>query len=71
MFSSYHNAYENKNKIFNEWLSKEVEPGKLNKDVVYEMLSDINIMLTGYGYKIKNPKQFKNELASYMYKESN
>ena len=70
MFSFYHNTYENKNKKFNKWLLKEVEPNKLNKEVVHELLSEINIMLDTYGYKIKNPKQFKNELASYMYRES-
>tara|TARA_B100001093_G_scaffold519746_1_gene610214 strand:+ start:752 stop:964 length:213 start_codon:yes stop_codon:yes gene_type:complete len=70
MFSFYHNTYENKNKNFNNWLLKEVEPNKLNKEVVHELLSEINIMLDAYGYKIKNPKQFKNELASYMYRES-
>ena len=35
---------------------------KINK-MLYMKVSDINIMLNGYSYKIKNPKQFKNELT--------
>ena len=34
------------------------------------MIGEINTMLTGYGYKIENKKQFKNELAIYIYNDS-
>ena len=40
------------------------------EDVVYEMLGEISLILSSYGYKIKDTKQFKNELASYIYSES-
>ena len=59
-----------KNNIFNDWLNKNIEPNKTNKDVVYEMLGEIYLILNSYGYKIKDTKQFKNELASYIYSES-
>jgi len=59
-----------RNDIFNEWLDKNIEPNKTNKDVVYEMIGEILLMLDEYGYKIKDRKQFKNELASYIYSES-
>lgn len=59
-----------RNEIFNKWLNKNIEPNKTNKDVVYEMLGEISLMLDSYGYKIKDTKQFKNELASYIYSES-
>ena len=60
-----------KNNHFNDWLNKNIEPDTPNKDVVYEMLGEITSMLNHYGYKIKNKKQFKNELATYIYKDSN
>jgi len=56
---------------FNDWLNKNIEPDTSNKDVVYEMLGEITSMLNQYGYKIKNKKQFKNELATYIYNDSN
>ena len=59
-----------RNDIFNVWLDKNIEPNKTNKDVVYEMIGEISLMLDEYGYKIKDRKQFKNELASYIYSES-
>jgi len=61
---------KHKNDNFINWLNKNIEPDKTNKDVVYEMIGEINIMLTGYGYKIENKKQFKNELATYIYNDS-
>ena len=60
-----------KNNHFNDWLNKNIEPDTANKDVVYEMLGEIRSMLNHYGYKIKNKKQFKNELATYIYNDSN
>ena len=59
-----------KNDIFNEWLDKNIEPDKTNKEIVYEMIGEISLMLDDYGYKIKDRKQFKNEIASYIYSES-
>jgi hypothetical protein len=59
-----------KNDIFNEWLDKNIEPNKTNKEIVYEMIGEISLMLDDYGYKIKDRKQFKNEIASYIYSES-
>jgi hypothetical protein len=63
---------ENKKKNnFNDWLDKNIEPNTANKDVVYEMLGEIKSMLKINGYKIQNEKQFKNELATYIYNDSN
>jgi len=63
---------ENKKKNnFNDWLNKNIEPNTANKDVVYEMLGEIKSILKIYGYKIQNEKQFKNELATYIYNDSN
>lgn len=59
-----------KNDIYNEWLDKNIEPNKTNKEIVYEMIGEISLMLDDYGYKIKDRKQFKNEIASYIYSES-
>ena len=59
-----------RNNIFNDWLNKNIEPNKTNKDIVYEMLGEISLILNSYGYKIKDKKQFKNEIASYIYSES-
>jgi len=56
--------------MFNDWINDNIEPNKKNKDVVYEMLGEISSILNYYGYKIKDTKQFKNELASYIYSES-
>jgi hypothetical protein len=61
---------KHKNDNFINWLNKNIEPDKTNKDVVYEMIGEIKIMLTDYGYKIENKKQFKNELATYIYNDS-
>jgi len=68
-FSESHRLKQ-KNDKFNDWLNKNLEPKKQNKDVVYEMIGEINNLLTNYGYKITDQKQFKNELATYIYKES-
>ena len=59
-----------KNDHFQSWLNKDIYDNKKNKDVVFEMANEINIILKSENYKIKNQKQFKNELASYIYRES-
>lgn len=59
-----------KNDMFNNWLDKYIEPNKRNKDVVLEMIGEIIYMLDVNGYKIEKTKQFKNEIASYIYSES-
>jgi len=61
---------KHKNDNFINWLNKNIEPNKTNKEVVYEMIGEITLMLNGYGYKIENKKQFKNELAIYIYNDS-
>lgn len=61
---------KHKNDMFNDWINDNIEPNKKNKDVVCEMLGEISSILNYYGYKIKDTKQFKNELASYIYSES-
>ena len=58
------------NENFNDWLEKIVEPNISNKDVVYEMFGEVYEILQYHGYKIKDAKQFKNELATYIYNES-
>ena len=64
------NLNKSKNDIFNEWLDKTIEPNKTNKDVLYEIIGEITLILNDYGYKIKEKKQFKNEIAYYVYSES-
>ena len=59
-----------KHEHFQSWLNKDIYDNKKKKDVVIEMLNEINMILQLENYKIKNQKQFKNELASYISRES-
>ena len=59
-----------RNDDFIEWINKNIEPDKKNKDVIYELLGEITLMLDAYGYKIKNKNKLKNELALYVYRDS-
>jgi hypothetical protein len=61
---------KHKNDNFINWLNKNIEPNVTNKDVVYEMIGEIYLLLDDYGYIIHNKKQFKNEIATYIYTES-
>lgn len=55
---------------FLNWINNEIEPDKKVSDVIYEMLGEISMLLDNHGYKIKNKKQFKNDIALYIYRES-
>tara|TARA_B100000795_G_scaffold64530_1_gene43618 strand:+ start:384 stop:611 length:228 start_codon:yes stop_codon:yes gene_type:complete len=57
------------NDNFIEWLDKNVDD-TTNKNVVNEFLIDIKNSLKKNGYKINDENQFKNEIATYIYKES-
>tara|TARA_X000000368_G_C22721900_1_gene575677 strand:- start:243 stop:464 length:222 start_codon:yes stop_codon:yes gene_type:complete len=59
-----------RNDDFMEWINKNIEPEKKNKDVIYEMLGEVTMMLDAYGYKIKNKNKLKNDLAVYIYRDS-
>jgi hypothetical protein len=60
-----------KNDRFQEWLNREVDDDLFNRDVVSEFINEINDLLEVSGYKINNENQFKNEIAEYIYTESN
>ena len=55
---------------FNDWLNKNVENDKKNSDIILEIIGDISELLYLNNYKIKNKKQFKDEIASYVYRDS-
>jgi len=57
------------NDNFIKWLDKNVDD-TTNKNVVNEFLIDIKNSLKKNGYKINDENQFKNEIATYIYKES-
>ena len=59
-----------RNDDFIEWINKNIESDKKNKDVIYELLGEITLMLDAYGYKIKNKNKLKKELALYVYRDS-
>ena len=62
----------------NEWLEKNIKYSENSadenlkyKDVVHEYLVDITLLLERKNYQIRDKKQFKDEITSYIYKESN
>lgn len=66
----YELSEKRKHEHFQSWLNKDIYGNKKNKDVVFEMMNEINMILQSKNYKIKNQKQFKNELASFIYRDS-
>lgn len=61
----------------NEWLNKNLKYSENSpdenlkyKDVINEYVSEITILLTGKNYKIKDTKQFKDDITSFIYNES-
>lgn len=66
----YELSEKRKDEHFQSWLNKDIYGNKQNKDVVFEMMNEINMILQSKNYKIKNQKQFKNELASFIYRDS-
>ena len=61
----------------NNWLEKNLKYSENSpdenlkyKDVIVEYLSEITILLTGKNYKIKDTKQFKDDITSFIYNES-
>lgn len=54
----------------NNWLNKTVDDNITNKDIFYDIYIKIETMLATKNHVINNKKQFKNELASYIYLES-
>lgn len=72
---------KHKNDVFLQWLDKIVIDNRLrdgfdktdvvsNKDIVNEMLMDIDSLLNKHDYKIKDTKAFRNETATYVYNET-
>tara|TARA_X000000368_G_scaffold88319_2_gene67307 strand:- start:3712 stop:3942 length:231 start_codon:yes stop_codon:yes gene_type:complete len=59
-----------KTEKLNEWLNKTIDDNITNKDIFYEFYYEIETMLANKNHNINNKKQFKNELASYIYLES-
>jgi hypothetical protein len=41
------------------------------KDVIIEYLSEITLLLEKKNYRIRDKKQFKDDITSYIYNESN
>lgn len=61
----------------NEWLEKHLKYSEgspdehlKHKDVITEYLSEITHILRSKNYKITNPKQFKDDITSFIYNES-
>lgn len=61
-----------------EWLDKKIKysEGSADEnlkyiDVIHEYLVDITVLLEKKNYKIRDEKQFKDEIISYIYSESN
>lgn len=58
---------------FNEWLNQEIDFGTYttkNKNVVTHMINDIKKVIEGKNYSINNEKEFKNKMATFIYKNS-
>jgi hypothetical protein len=61
------------NDNFHNWLNKKVEDSQdafTNKDVVKNYIYELTEFLKYNNYKIKDSKQFKDEIASYIYNNS-
>ena len=61
----------------NDWFEKNLKYSEgssdehlKNKDVIIEYLSEITLLLKTKNYNIRDPKQFKDDISSYIYKES-
>ena len=61
----------------NEWLEKNLKYSEnspdedLNpKDVITEYVTEITLLLTSKNYRIKDSKQFKDDITSFIYNDS-
>ena len=61
-----------------EWLEKNLKYSENSadenlkyKDVITEYLCDVTLLLEKYNYRIRDKKQFKDDITSYIYSESN
>jgi hypothetical protein len=62
-----------RNRHFQSWTNKKTdnEPDALvNKDVINNYIYELKNFLNYNHYKIKDDKQFKDEIASYIYNNS-
>lgn len=57
-------------KDFAIWLNKEVEKGITNENIIQNMINDINNLVKNE-YEIENFKAFKDNIASFIYYNSN
>ena len=62
------NRYDNNNNKFKEWLNKDSHYKK-NEDIINDMIEDISKLFINK-YEFDNFKQFKDELATYIYYNS-
>ena len=54
-------------KKFNEWLNKEDENGRKNKKFLYDFYRELKDILDFYNLDIINEKEFKDEIATFIY----
>tara|TARA_B100001059_G_C17820611_1_gene578045 strand:+ start:1819 stop:2070 length:252 start_codon:yes stop_codon:yes gene_type:complete len=61
-----------------EWLEKNLKYSENSsdenlkyKDVIAEYLCDVTMLLEKNNYRIRDKKQFKDDITSYIYNESN
>ena len=62
-----------RNDDFHTWLNKKVDScddAFTNKDIIKNYIYELTDFLKFNNYKIKNDKQFKDEIASYIYNNS-
>jgi hypothetical protein len=61
----------------NEWLEKNLKYSEnspdedlKHKDVITEYVTEITLLLTSKNYRIKDSKQFKDDITSFIYNDS-
>ena len=62
-----------RNDDFHSWLNKKIEDSNnafTNKDIIKNYIYELTEFLKFNNYKIKDSKQFKDEIASYIYNNS-
>ena len=74
LYALQKNKEKYKKENFQLWLNKKINSDTNSleyKDVVLSYIAEIKDFLKNNNYQIKNNKQFKDEIASYIYSESN
>jgi hypothetical protein len=63
--------YENKNSIFRKWLIAKDNNNIPNQLKIEYLIDKLNTLIKNKGYIIQFEKEFKNEIASLIYNNSN